>query len=289
MILLNDLTIGREDMAKIELSSLQKRIATSLILIPLVIGALRSGHPYVDILVFIVGAMLSWEWSAMVPNSKANVYAVCYMFALGCSLLIFNHIILLALIAATIAFVYAFAKNEQHRRLLTLGVPYISIGVGALYWIYYLFDTFGSLPGEKGSFVMTLWFIFMVWSVDTGGYIIGSSLKGAKLAPKISPNKTWSGLIGGIVLAVAVSFIYMTAIKNIFNLPMPMNEQLKFAELGAFIAVVAQIGDLIESAIKRYLGIKDSSQLIPGHGGIFDRIDGMIFAAPIVYCYFSLV
>lgn len=276
-------------MEKIELSSLQKRIITSLILIPLVIGALRSGHPYVDILVFIVGAMLSWEWSTMITNQKPNVYAVCYMFALGCSLFIFNHIVLFTVIIATTLFVYFKAKKEIHRKLLTLGVPYISIGVGALYWIYYLFDTFRGLPGEKGSFVMTLWFIFMVWSVDTGGYVIGSSLKGPKLAPKISPNKTWSGLIGGIILAIAVSFIYLSAIKSIFGLPMPMSEQVKFAQLSAFVAIIAQIGDLVESAIKRHLGVKDSSQLIPGHGGIFDRIDGMIFAAPIVYCYFSLI
>ncbi|MCM1323080.1 MAG: phosphatidate cytidylyltransferase [Acetobacter sp.] len=277
-------------MVKTELTSLQKRILTSLVMIPLVIGALRSGHPYVDILVFVVGAMLSWEWSAMIPNKKASIYAVCYVFALGCSLLIFNRVILFTTIALVSLFTYLKAKEEEHRKLLTLGVVYISIGVGALYWLYFLFDTFFSnLPGEKGSFVMTLWFIFMVWSVDIGGYIIGSSLKGPKLAPHISPNKTWSGLIGGVVLAVSVSFIYMYVTKYLFNLPMPLNEQLKFAELGAFIAVVAQIGDLIESAIKRYLGVKDSSNLIPGHGGVFDRIDGLIFAAPIVYCYFSLI
>ena len=240
-------------MAKTELTSLQKRILTSLIMIPIVIGALQSGHPYVDILVFIVGAMLSWEWASMVPNKKSSVYAVCYTFAMGCSLLVFNRWVLIATIALTTLFVFIKAKEEQHRKLLTLGVPYISIGVGALYWIYYLFDTFGSIPGEKGSFVMTLWFMLMVWGVDIGGYIVGSS------------------------------------VKNIFNLPMPLSEQLKFAQLGAMIAIVAQIGDLAESAIKRHLGVKDSSSLIPGHGGVFDRIDGLIFAAPIVYCYFTLV
>lgn len=277
-------------MAKTELTSLQKRILTSLVMIPFVIGALRSGHPYVDILVFAVGALLSWEWSTMIPNKKANLYAVCYTFALGCSLLIFNRIVLFTTLFAITALVYIKAKEEKHRNLLTLGVLYISIGVGALYWLYFLFDTFfGSLPGEKGSFVMTLWFIFMVWSVDIGGYIIGSTFKGPKLAPTISPNKTWSGLIGGIVLSVSVSFIYMYATKHIFNLPMPLSEQLKFAELGAGIAIVAQIGDLCESAIKRFLGVKDSSNLIPGHGGVFDRIDGLIFAAPVVYCYFSLI
>lgn len=276
-------------MAKIELNSLQKRILTSLVMIPIAIGALRSGHPYVDILIFAVGALLSWEWSNMVPSKNQTTYAICYTFALGCSLLVFNRIVLFSIIGVVTLFLYLKAKNEDHRKLITLGAPYISIGVGSLYWLYYIFDTFGSLPGEKGSFVMTLWFMLMVWSVDIGGYVVGSSFKGPKLAPKISPNKTWSGLIGGVILAAAVSFIYMYATKNIFNLTMPLSEQFKFAQLAVFIAIIAQIGDLIESAIKRHLGIKDSSSLIPGHGGVFDRIDGLIFAAPFVYYFFTLV
>lgn len=276
-------------MEKINLTSLQKRVLTSLVMIPLVIGALRFGHPYVDILVYLVGVMLSWEWSSMVPNKRANVYAVCYTFALGCSLIVFNRAVFFLALAAITAFVYWKAKDEKNRYLITLGAPYISIGVGALYWMYYLFDSFGSIPGEKGSFVMTLWFILMVWSVDIGGYVIGLTFRGPKLAPRISPNKTWSGLFGGVILAIAVSFIYMYVTKNIFNLPMPLGEQLKYAQFGAFVAVIAQIGDLVESAIKRHLNIKDSSALIPGHGGVFDRIDGLIFAAPIIYCYFALI
>lgn len=276
-------------MVKTELSTLQKRILTSLIMVPLVIGALRSAHPYVDMLVFAVGSLLAWEWSTMIPNKRASVYAICYTFALGCSLIVFDRIVLFLSLAVITLLVYMKAKDEEYRKLLTLGVPYISVGVGSLYWMYYLFETFGSLPGEKGSFVMTLWFMLMVWSVDIGGYVIGSTLKGPKLAPKISPNKTWSGLAGGILLAVAVSFIYMYATKNIFNLPMPLSEQLKFAQLGAFVAIIAQIGDLVESAIKRYLGVKDSSSLIPGHGGVFDRIDGLIFAAPVVYTIFTII
>lgn len=276
-------------MVKAELSTLQKRILTSLLMVPLVIGALRSAHPYVDMLVFAVGSLLAWEWSTMIPNKKANTYAICYTFAIGCSLIVFDRIVLFLSLAIITLLVYLKAKDEKYRKLLTLGVPYISVGVGSLYWMYYLFETFGSLPGEKGSFVMTLWFMLMVWSVDIGGYVIGSTLKGPKLAPRISPNKTWSGLAGGVLLAVAVSFIYMYVTKNIFNLAMPLSEQLKFAQLGAFVAVVAQVGDLIESAIKRFLGVKDSSSLIPGHGGVFDRIDGLIFAAPVVYAIFTII
>ncbi len=271
-------------MEKVKLTSLKKRVLTSLIMIPLVIGALRSGHPFVDILVYFVGIVLSWEWSTMIPSKRPNVYAVCYAFALGCSLIVFNRIVLFLLLAAITCFVYLKSKDEEERFLIVLGVPYIAIGVGALYWMYYLFDAFGSIPGEKGSFIMTLWFILMVWSVDIGGYVIGKSLRGPKLAPHISPNKTWSGLIGGVILAVAVSYIYMSA-----TVAMSSRDLLRFAQLGAFIAFIAQIGDLVESAIKRHLKIKDSSSLIPGHGGIFDRIDGLIFAAPIVYCYFTLV
>ena len=225
----------------------------------------------------------------MVPNKRQTTYAVCYIFALGCSLMIFDRSVLFFTLLLTTLFVFFKSKDEEHRYLLTLGAPYISIGVGALYWMYFLFDAFGSIPGEKGSFVMTLWFILMVWSVDIGGYVVGSSLKGPKLAPKISPNKTWSGLIGGVILSVSVSLIYMYITKNVFNIILTASDQFKFALLGALIAIVAQVGDLVESAIKRYLGVKDSSSLIPGHGGVFDRIDGLIFAAPIIYCYFSLV
>ena len=276
-------------MEKTNLTSLQKRVLTSLVMIPIAIGALRSGHPYVDILIFIVGSILSWEWANMVPNKRPSTYAVSYIFALGCSLIVFDRLALFFALLFSTIFIFFKTKDEEHRYLLTLGVPYISIGVGALYWMYFLFDAFGSIPGEKGSFVMTLWFILMVWSVDIGGYVVGSSLKGPKLAPKISPNKTWSGLIGGVILAVAVSIIYMHAVKNIFEISLPTSEQFRFAQLGALVAIVAQIGDLVESSIKRYLGVKDSSSLIPGHGGVFDRIDGLIFAAPIIYCYFSLV
>jgi len=147
------------------------------------------------------------------------------------------------------------AANENHRRLLTLGVPYITLGIGSLIW---LFNMAGALT--------TLWFILVIWSVDTGGYLVGCNLKGPKLAPKISPNKTWSGLLGGMVFAAAVSVAYSYWLGS-------REAYVAFALLGMIIAVVEQIGDLVESSIKRYLGLKDSSNLIPGHGGIFDRID----------------
>ena len=147
--------------------------------------------------------------------------------------------------------------------------------------------------------------------MDTGGLVVGCNLKGPKLAPKISPNKTWSGLCGGILLAVSVSIIFMYFCTQIMEIPFydfhklryisfsykPMNvryecnidSQVFYALLAVIVAILAQIGDLIESAIKRRVGVKDSSRLIPGHGGVFDRVDGLIFAAPFVYLFFMYI
>ena len=256
-------------MAKTELTSLQKRILTSLIMIPIVIGALQSGHPYVDILVFIVGAMLSWEWAHMVPNRNAPFYATAYTASLSAAVLLNCPAAVAALVAGASLLVWFKARGEERRNLLTLGVPYISVGIGSLIW---LFGTVG--------FVTTLWFLIMVWCVDIGGYVVGCNLKGPKLAPKISPNKTWSGLIGGVVFSVAASVVF----SHLFSLHA---NALFYAVFGGVIAVIAQIGDLVESYIKRSIGIKDSSNLIPGHGGVFDRVDGLIFTAPLVALWFK--
>ena len=135
--------------------------------------------------------------------------------------------------------------------------------------------------------------------------------RGPKLAPKISPNKTWSGLIGGILLAVSVSIIFMYFCTEIMEIPFydfskfryisfsykplqmqyewNIDNQMFYAVLAVIIALLAQVGDLIESAIKRMAGVKDSSRLIPGHGGIFDRIDGLILASAFMYLFFMYI
>ncbi len=276
-------------MGKIELSTLQKRVLSALVMAPVVVGTLLAGHPYIDIMVFAVGALLSWEWSSMIPNKKPNVFSTYYVFALGCALLIFNWAVLFLTIFGTAFVVYIKAKGEPHRWLLTLGVVYISLGVGSLCWLYYLFDAFGGIPEEKSSFVMMLWFMLMVWSVDIGAYFVGSTLKGPKLAPRISPNKTWSGLCGGVFSSVLVCLLYMYTVSHFFDLKICDMHLLRYSCLGFIIALISQVGDLIESAIKRHLQIKDSGSLIPGHGGIFDRLDGLIFAAPFVYFYFATI
>jgi phosphatidate cytidylyltransferase len=251
-------------MEKSKINSLLKRLATSLVLIPVVIGCVVVGYPLVYTLALLGAALLSWEWAQMVPNKHSSAYALTYFFVVTVAVLTASVAYTIVIGALALVLLLRLSKDETHRKLLLLGVPYITIGMGA---IVFLFDHYGPW--------LVLWFLFLVWGVDTGGYVFGSTIKGPKLAPHISPNKTWAGLFGGMFFAMLISW-GMCAFLGVSE-PKYIAIYIGYA---AVLAVIAQIGDLIESAIKRHLGLKDSSNLIPGHGGMFDRVDGLIFAAP---------
>ena len=114
----------------------------------------------------------------------------------------------------------------------------------------------------------------MVWATDVGAYFAGRGIGGPRLAPRISPNKTWAGLAGGIAAAALVGMITAYAI----GLP----DRMMLVSFSALLSIIAQGGDLIESIVKRHFGVKDSGRLIPGHGGVLDRLDGLMTAAPAV-------
>lgn len=145
-----------------------------------------------------------------------------------------------------------------------VGVVYLSVPLLALAWLR-------ALP-DVGLFAI-LWLFLVVWSTDIMAYVVGRKVGGPKLAPSISPGKTWSGLAGGMAGAAIVGALMATMMEPFRLLPAMI--------LALGLAVVAQIGDLTESALKRSAGVKDSGGLIPGHGGLFDRIDGLLFAAPV--------
>jgi phosphatidate cytidylyltransferase len=135
------------------------------------------------------------------------------------------------------------------------------------------------LQSAEASLWAVLYPALMVIATDIGAYIAGRVIGGAKLAPRISPNKTWAGLAGGISCAVMVSFL-----THRFA-PYPETTMAAIL-LGATISILAQMGDLLESALKRRFNLKDSGTLIPGHGGVMDRLDGYVFVLPF---YFALV
>lgn len=294
--------------------AITKRILAAIVMIPIAIITLYVGSPYVEVLAVLAGGLLAWEWANMLSTpTKSSYYVTAYIMSLAIAIWSYNFSVILTMILAISLVVWEIAKKDKHRRLLTLGVAYISVGVASLIWMYRSFDpSEGNFdPRYNYSFIMTAWFFLMVWSMDIGGLVVGCNLRGPKLAPKISPNKTWSGLCGGILLAVSVSIIFMYFCTQVMEIPFydfskfryisfsysplqiryewNVNSQMFYAIMAVVVAVLAQVGDLIESSIKRLSGVKDSSKLIPGHGGIFDRIDGLIFAAPFVYMFFMYI
>lgn len=164
--------------------------------------------------------------------------------------------------------------------------PFENIGVTIIGWFYIslpmvlLSDLMWDAFEEKWSnFLPVLSLFILVWTSDTFAYLVGKSIGKRKLFERISPNKSWEGFIGGVFFAiVAGGIIAYVSNESILN----------YALLGAIIGVFGTIGDLIESMLKRSLKIKDSGKLIPGHGGILDRIDAVLFVIPLVYLFFSV-
>ncbi len=144
------------------------------------------------------------------------------------------------------------------------GWLYMIAGAASLFWLRS--DTAVGL-------IDVLFLLVVVWSSDIGAYIAGRLIGGPKLAPAISPGKTWSGAIGGLACAMAIGLLVTR-----FAAPGPVLHALVVA---AGLSIASQLGDLLESACKRHFGVKDSSGLIPGHGGVFDRLDGVLAAAPV--------
>ena len=131
-----------------------------------------------------------------------------------------------------------------------------------------------------------IWFILIIsWGTDTFAYCIGK-LMGKHKFSKISPNKTIEGCVGGVIGAVILTLIYTYICNTVWNMNI---SYLVIIIVSVFLSIVSQIGDFAASSIKRYMGIKDFSNLIPGHGGMLDRIDSVIFVAPFVYMLFAIL
>ena len=147
------------------------------------------------------------------------------------------------------------------RQGLAFGAIYVCLPILALLLI----------RAQPEGIVLTLWTLALVWACDIGAYFAGRAIGGPKLAPRISPNKTWAGLGGGVVAAAVLAGVLHAR----YGLP------LRLTLATPFLAVLAQGGDLYESWLKRRAGVKDSGTLLPGHGGVLDRLDGLVPVAPI--------
>ncbi|MEH6756304.1 MAG: phosphatidate cytidylyltransferase [Parasphingorhabdus sp.] len=229
--------------------------------IALILGNHDIGRHALWLLVVLMSLGILSEWADLTgrtENKRLGLYALSVPLAIMSYMAAGPSFLALGLIIGSAMFIAAFDRSIK----LSLGIFYA--GLPALSILY--------LRGIDNGLLIVFWTLALVWATDIGAYFSGRAIGGPKLAPTYSPNKTWAGLIGGVIVTALFSF----ALHVYFQLP------LQLVLLSIPLAVLAQMGDLFESQMKRRAGVKDSGTIFPGHGGVMDRLDGLIPVAPVV-------
>ena len=248
-------------------ANLVVRILSAGVLAPLAVLIVVVGAPYTDILMTVLAGAMAWEWVRLCGEGRLDrpgyivIASVTAALAAGA---LREYMVAGWIIAAGSMAAVAFSARHGRQLILwyTLGLVYLGLACLGMIWLR-------AVPGEGRDIV--LWLLAVVWATDIGAYAAGRTIGGPKMAPKISPNKTWSGLAGGVAAAAVVGAI-AAWLQGAVGAAL-------LAVISAGLAVVAQGGDLLESRLKRRFDVKDSSNLIPGHGGLLDRLDGVLSAA----------
>lgn len=241
--------------------NLAVRAASGLGLGGAAVGAAVAGWPYFHLLLAVAALAMSWEWSRICSGRGLGPAGLAGMASAVAAIGLAGGGWFGWGLAAAAAGAMAGAGIDRPRAAWrAAGVLYVSLPCLALLWI----RQEDGLPG-------VLWLFATVWAADTGAYAVGRWVGGWRLAPRVSPGKTWAGLAGAIAAAGTAGAL----VAWIAAAPAPALVSVVSAGLG----LVEQGGDLLESAYKRRFGVKDSGALVPGHGGILDRVDGLAAAA----------
>jgi phosphatidate cytidylyltransferase len=255
-------------------SELILRILSGLVLAPLAVGVAYLGGWAFVVFWSIAALLVLWEWCTLVAGGERStvllIAAAAVLFALllgstsapgaegshGVRLVAGATLLLMGMLATAVL------APSDRRMWTAAGIPYAGLlGMAPIV-----------LRNDAQYGFLAIVFLFaVVWATDIVAYFIGRAVGGPKLAPRISPKKTWSGAVGGTVAAIAAA-ILVAVLAGLPNLP-------ALGLIAAAASALAQGGDLFESALKRRFGAKDSSHLIPGHGGLMDRLDGFVAAA----------
>ncbi|MDB5407532.1 MAG: phosphatidate cytidylyltransferase [Rhodospirillales bacterium] len=246
--------------------SLRLRVASAVVLAPVALAAAWLGPPLLSLLVVCAAAGMAWEWTRLCRGGRSHKSDWLVIFLVVASVVTAAFGAPAAGVAVgVLGSAVAATLNRDVAMLAAGGVLWISLPCIALLWL-------AADPGVGRPTV--LWILGLVWATDIGAYAVGRALGGPRLAPRFSPNKTWAGLAGGVVCAAAAGAVTALLLGN--------SAMGAVVLLSGALAVVAQAGDLVESVAKRRFGVKDSSGLIPGHGGLLDRLDGMLAVVPAV-------
>lgn len=246
--------------------ALRLRILSAAVLAPLAVCAAWFGGALLAAVVVLAAGIMGWEWGRLTGSGRFGagglLVAATEVFGVGATAIGWP-IVALGLLIAGAATRSAWPTTD-HGGNVWAGVGTLWIGLSCVALLY-----LGAEPLTGRATL--LWLFAVVWATDSAAYLVGRRVGGPRLAPRWSPKKTWSGTLGGLVAAGIVGA--MTA--NILGIS--MLSPVCWLSFG--LSVAAQAGDLVESAAKRRFGVKDTSGLIPGHGGLLDRLDGMLAAA----------
>ncbi|MGE5259341.1 MAG: phosphatidate cytidylyltransferase [Actinomycetota bacterium] len=241
------------------------RIASALVLAALALGAAIASPWSFLVLVILSAGIVAWEWGRLVRGEGIDRIAILEAVAVAAVaiLLTLRRGDLAALALAVAAVAVALLSRSSDRSAWSLGgLFYAALPAAALVF----------LRSDPSLGAIAVLYLFAVaWTTDTASYAAGRLIGGPKLAPRISPQKTWSGFIIGALTPALVGYAFALWLKD--------TSAWRLALVSIALALACQLGDLLESAVKRHFGTKDMSQLIPGHGGLLDRIDGLLIAA----------
>ncbi len=239
-----------------------RRSLSTLILAPIAIAVILQGGVWFETMVGLIGVLMAWEWVSIVHGGSEKQFAIHACATLCAAFLpqaegldAASGAILVLWIVSAIASVM---QSGEGSIWSYFGVFYLSLPLLAMVLL--------RVDAQFGTAAI-LWCVLIVWAADIFAYFAGRIIGGPKLAPTISPKKTWAGLGGAVFGAIAVSIVFCLA--NGFSV-------LPLALIAGLAALVEQVGDILESAMKRRFNVKDSGNLIPGHGGILDRVDGLV-------------
>jgi phosphatidate cytidylyltransferase len=274
--------------------NLRQRVLTAAVLIPLVLAVAWLGGWVAFVAAALVLAVGTWEMRALCahrgwhpPLLLSAALGVSFLLAAelpGARLLVLE-IGISALVVGSFVWL-TLARPPVERTLvewaLTLAITFY-LGWGLMFALL-LRGTQGGLATRGCWWLLLL--LLGVWANDSAAFLVGHAVGRHPLAPRVSPHKTWEGAVGGLVATVAavliVVFVANTVLPPALRLPLPWYEA---PLLGALIVVAGVLGDLAKSLVKRAVGVKDSGAILPGHGGMLDRIDSMLFAGYVVYFY----
>lgn len=270
-----------------------QRSLTALVGIPVLVAAIWLGAPWLTALILAAGTLAIWELYRMTPPGVRQlpvILGAAWVIALlsGAQaasgrdnfLIITGGVMAAGAFTALLWFIaYYWSEDSAAKNAYPLGFGYLVFGpvyVGFLLATALMLREISGVDSPNLGRSWLLFALLVTFAVDTGAYGVGRTIGKRPMAPRISPNKTWEGSVGGFVSAVAAALL----LGLIFDLEVPVWQQ---AVIGAVVGVVAQLGDLVESKLKRVADVKDASSIIPGHGGLLDRLDSILFVLPAVY------